>query len=531
MLTEFWPIESNAGMLLFVVSAIFSALQSHMNRGIGSDHPVHAFLRDGIRANGLRIPRTVQGLLNKTHFGALPQYMHWCLAVLPDAAVKLFDWALNPIVNSLHIVVLWIAARTLGEIAGANTDNLWLGILIVALTPQFYHATSARNFGLSARGIGLCLLTVFQSGIVLIQYHEYKLGGWIIAVTAAWLILGFNTFALQVLVLASAIQAILGVLQPLAAAIVGTLIFLLLHPTYSITYLKATYGFIRTYCVSVAQATILKRRFSHWTDIFGGGILHKYYSEGALRAIMYAYENSILIVLILNPATVIAALIALDRRMAGNTMQNTLATYVIAGFVLMFATSFRRLRFLGEPERYIEAITPWAIPYLILFTDLGQNKKLQVKYLYCSTILVLLQIGLTWRISAKNRSRNDAIGELEDFLTAEQEKFPLEKIRLCFDNEQISKLLLRHGWEYVCMMVPGQEYGTYEFDEAFSNYPIVNPKVVAENAQRYKVTHIIVEATNNVITPNYLRQEFAIDSSVAFKNDRYKAIKLMSQHA
>ncbi len=513
--------------MLFGVSFSLSALQSRMNRGIGSDHPVHAFLRDGIRANGLRIPRTVQGLLNRTHFGALPQYMHWCLAVLPDATARIFDWALNPIVNSLHVVILWVASQYLGQIAGTNTDGLWLGILIVALTPQFFHATSARNFGLSARGIGLCLLTVFQSGIVLTQYYQYRILGWFIAATAAWLILGFNTFALQVVVLTSPIQAALGVWQALAAVTIGTTIFLVLHPAYSISYLEATYKFIMTYATSVAQTTILKRRFSHWKDLFGGGILNKYYSEGVSKAILYAYENSILIALILNPATVLAAIIALDRRMEGSALQNTLATYIIAGFAVMLATSCRSLRFLGEPERYIEAVTPWAIPYLVFFTNIGRNKDLQESFLFYSITLVILQIGLTWRISEKNRSRNGAIQELETFLKEEQDKVQMTKLRLCFDNEQTSKLLLRYGWEYVCMMVPGQEYGRYEFGEAFSAYPIVNAPVVAQNALRYNITHLILDSANQVITPNYLRDEFDINSSIAFENDRYRVLKMM----
>ncbi|HEY4771779.1 MAG TPA: hypothetical protein VIH50_02005, partial [Steroidobacteraceae bacterium] len=137
------------------LTLILSSTQAFIGARVGSDHPVHVFLTQNIRANGYRLFVRVPRLLNISYCAALPLYMHWIVSHFRAAAVYWCERLLNPVVNMLHVGVFGVMALLACRAAGLPTLFVGLSTCAFALTPQFYHALSARNFGLSSRGTGL----------------------------------------------------------------------------------------------------------------------------------------------------------------------------------------------------------------------------------------------------------------------------------------------------------------------------------------------------------------------------------------
>jgi hypothetical protein len=138
-----------------------SVTQAFIGARVGSDHPVHVFLTRGLRNNAYRLFVTIPNLLNTCHCAAVPLYLHWIVSHFRTRALYWSERLLNPVVNTLHVALF----AAIAAIAAAQQDLppsfVALATCAFALTPQFFHALSARNFGLSSRGSGMLLLSIF----------------------------------------------------------------------------------------------------------------------------------------------------------------------------------------------------------------------------------------------------------------------------------------------------------------------------------------------------------------------------------
>ena len=225
-----------SALLLAVLAAVIafalSTTQSFISAKVGSDHPVHVFLTQTIRMNGYRLFVRIPRLLNVCYCAAVPLYLHWIVAHFSTRVVHWFERLLNPLVNASHVLIVYglalIAARQIGAADGFAAVAAGL----FALTPQFYHALSARNFGMSARGTGLVLLT----GLLLAAWNVEMSPGsplaWGLLALAGWLVWAFSTFAHQALTILSVILLLTtGHWGPLAGAAIGVCVFVAIHPT------------------------------------------------------------------------------------------------------------------------------------------------------------------------------------------------------------------------------------------------------------------------------------------------------------
>ena len=164
-------------------------------------------------------------------------------------------------VNSLHVGLIGGHRDLHLSSGGPAADFAGIAACLFALTPQFYHALSARNFGLSARGIGLLLLTAFFVAAYCVEALNMPAVSWPALALLGWLVWGFSTFAQQALCILSVLLFLLtGRFVPLAGAVLGLGLFIALHPSYSIGYLRHTFAFIRTYAKELAPIYILQRR-------------------------------------------------------------------------------------------------------------------------------------------------------------------------------------------------------------------------------------------------------------------------------
>ena len=474
--------------LLFAALAIgggFSAWQARALVGRGSDHLVHLFLVRAIRTNRHRLFTRIPGLINPSYCGAYPLYLHWLLAWLPDSALLVAARWLGPLLVCAQTCALFASLRFLGF---DDTVAGWSSVLL-ALTPQFYHAYSARNYGLSSRIIGL-LLFMFLGlcvGYAVDRGSDYALV-WLGAALLGYLIWGFNTFTQQAMILTGVVLALLGNWMLLAAAAGGLVIFVLLHPKYSISYIIHTFRFVHAYATEVAAAFILRQRPSLWRDLVYD--IWKKICANRIKGLSYGYANSVLIAVFLNPLVSASGVLWLMGRFGDAPVAATFAKISFAAVVVSFATSFRITRFLGEPERYLEAATPFAAAAMAIHSvQSGRAWLLPALGGYFLAVNILqLQV-----IRMQKAATNPVFAQIREVESTIRKSGAIPVVRLCCNNEEITKQLMGNPWTFFRLWAGGQRYAGVSFGEACKVFPFLTTEFFSRVVIEYRANICVLD--------------------------------------
>lgn len=465
--------------LLFIVF-LFNLIQSAFTRNSGSDNAVHLFLINQIRKNKNKLFTRIPRLLNKSSIGALPLYLHWCVSWFDTKKIASIQLLLNPCVSLLHSVVIYFISLHLY----CNWLYSFQITLLFSLTPQFFHAYSAKNFGISSRGIGFLLFTVFFFCIYCARVESsFFLAG---AIFSGFLIWGFNTFALQALFIFAMVFLVLWKNpMPLAGLVLGFSIFYLIDPKYAKAYVDATGKYINCYRNEIAKKYVLKHRKSIWLDlIIDIWIQIKYNLPNGLK---YAYGNTVLIIIFLNPILIISLFLYIFNNT--NTVQDQfLYQTVVAGIIATILTSFRGTRFLGEPERYAELVTPWSV---MLFVSLGIKKFGSLGLILFASyyvLMVLVQIYLSKLIRARHGQLENDLKKIVSILSKTK-----TIIKICSNNEQITKKLMENNWKFACCISAGEKYGGMNFSDVFLSYPFLQKDSLIKIINKYKINTVLFD--------------------------------------
>jgi hypothetical protein len=470
------------------LTLILSSVQAFISACLGSDHPVHVFLTRNIRDSGYRLFVRIPRLLNTCYCAAVPLYMHWIVSHFRGAAVYWCERLLNPAINSVHALVFAALALLAARLTGLPPLFVGLATCAFALTPQFYHALSARNFGLSSRGTGLLLLTVFFFAAWAAGVGLEPALSWPALVVSGWLVWGFSTFAQQALCILSVILLVIaGLYVPLVGTVLGLALFIAVHPRFSLGYLRHTLRFIRTYRREVAPIYILPARNSIWRDL-----VHDLWvrARGDFQGrVRYAYGNSLLIVLLLNPLTALACWAALAEAVPRGSLIAYAAQVALAGTIAMLLTSWRATRFLGEPERYVEAATPWAV----LSAAYVMCSRHEWALLAAASVLFLLLDLAQLQISrVLARHLGSQTTQLEDIETAVRQRLP-GGVRFCSNNEQFTKMLMQNDWHYAYCLAIGPDYCGMSVQEAFTTFPLLRREACQRIVSTYQVNACLLD--------------------------------------
>jgi len=498
-----------------------SAAQSFISQKIGSDHPVHVFLTRRIRQNRFRLFVRIPGLLNDCYCAAAPLYLHWIIAHFRSRAIFWSERLLNPAVNSLHVGVLAGIAIFICRQERLPPAYAGIAACLFALTPQFYHALSARNFGLSSRGTGLLLLTAFFFAAYAVEALNVPAVSWPALTLLGWLVWGFSTFAQQALCILSVLLFLLtGRFVPLAGAALGLGLFIALHPSYSIGYLRHTVLFIRTYAKELAPIYILQLRESIWRDLVWD-IWRRFGKQGAVQALRYAYDNPVLVVLFLNPLVVWCCWAALD----GADLRHGIFGYCLAltvcGALAALLTSLRVTRFLGEPERYVEAIAPWAVLYAAhsIFEHAGIAALMVLTVVFL--MVDLIQLIASRMLLTFVAGRSPKLEQIEDIIQARWGA----NARVCSNNEHYTKMLMQHDWKYAYCLAVGQPYCGMAVSQAFSRFPVLRRDACERIAEGFRINSCLLDRAEYdalfEIAPPALKS-----MSVAYESDRLRLLFL-----
>lgn len=482
-----------SALLLAVLGALIafalSTTQSFISAKVGSDHPVHVFLTQTIRKNGYRLFVRIPRLLNVCYCAAVPLYLHWIVAHFPARLVHWFERLLNPLVNASHVLIVYGLGLIAARQSGAPEGFAALAAGLFALTPQFYHALSARNFGMSARGIGLVLLTCLLLAAWQVETAPSSPAAWALLALAGWLVWAFSTFAHQALTILSVILLVTtGHWGPLAGAALGLCVFVAIHPTYGPGYLRHTLRFIRTYGRELAPIYILNKRFSIWRDLVFD--IWSRIRADKVNGLRYAYENSVLIVTGLNPLLLVACWAFLFTG-AREGFIGYAGAVALAGGIAMLGTSFRRTRFLGEPERYVEAVTPFAVVAALAALGAYWDAGAAVVLLAAFFLIDLAQICASWLLLRHVSGSSVQIDGIERAVEARA----IAKVRFCSNNEHFTKMLMRNGWDFSYCLAVGQDYCGMKIAEAFSTFPLLRREACERIAREYRVNVLLLDRT------------------------------------
>lgn len=506
--------------LAATLALCISAAQSFIGQKVGSDHPVHVFLTRRIRKNHFRLFARIPDLLNDSYCAAVPLYIHWIIAHFRALAVFWSERLLNPCVNSLHVILVAGIAIYIGHHEGLPAQLYGITACLFALTPQFYHALSARNFGLSARGIGLLLLTAFFFAAYAVEALNLPALTWPALVVLGWLVWGFSTFAQQAMCILSVLLLSTGRLAPLSGAFFGLALFVALHPRYSIGYLRHTFLFIRAYAKELAPIYILQRRESIWRDLTRD-IWLRFRRQGATEALRYAYENSALVVVLLNPLVVWCCWSALRGAHLRDGIFGFCLSLALCGSAAAFLTSFRVSRFLGEPERYVESITPWAVLYAShdIFVQTGMPVLIWLLAIFL--VADFAQLAASGILLSRVAERSPTLEHIESIIEVRWGT----NARVCSNNEHYTKMLMQHDWQYAYCFAVGQPYCGMSIAQAFSRFPVLRREACERIVEHFRINSCLLdrEAYDALFenVPSALRS-----MSVAYETDRFRLLFL-----
>lgn len=453
--------------------------------GLGSDQPVCIFLADVIRENGFRLFRRVPRLINPSYCGAYPLFLPWLLARIGTARIGVVERYLNPTMNALTVAALAVMLQREGAIA-----LLAPACLLLALTPQLYHALSPRNFGISTRPLGLLLFLVLGCFVHLSRID----GGWmpyVAAVACAYLIWGCSTFALQTMLFTAVLRVLLfGDWTMAAVAFSSALAFFVLHPRYGLSYAWHSVRFSSAYAGKLAPLFILDRRHSIWRDVVYD-FWQRLRTGPKQQALRYIYENAAVIGVLLNVTTPLAlALYWLGPDEDRPAFVDFAIEMTMVGGLLFLVTSFRPTRFLGEPERYLELMAPFSVcaaAYLML--ELLGPVSVPVVLVYFAAVDAG-QLILARTVRQAMRSRT---GDVLEIIARIEQAFASQEIRFTCNNDELLKHFLVQPWLFARYWSYAEPFAGYTLDRAFAPFPNLRTEVVEAAIETYDINVCLVD--------------------------------------
>ena len=493
-------------ILLAVIPAVVVMVLIRLTAG-GTDHCFHLTLIDQIRANRHRFVRSHDFHLIKPET-IYPQLMHWCLSFFGRERAEFIG-------TYLSVVFMLLSAGTLVgfsyliyphvAIYTSLPSNVFVaGVLaIYVLTPNAYSASNAKNKGMSGRSIGLFFSELYLYLMVLYILGE---GTWLLvpAVCVVIIILMINIFAMQFIYFASPLLSLFfwdGMFLLVPA--VGTLAFMALMPRYSVCYFRSQWEHKYNYSKYLADLFILKSRFSIWRDfvwefwrICASGFSRKINGIGGLQ---YIYYNAVVIVLLCMPAvtvTLVAMIIlTFDEPVSSVPSFQSLKYLFIpicVALLIFWLTSFRKTRFLGEPERYVEIICGLVsiVSVLILFA----HPVWYFLLLGLSLALVTVHLFLYIRIlrNRRNSSTGEVFSRIHASLSREQKSLN-RPVKILSNSFDISRTLLDLRFQcFTGIALPGAMAGI-PLSEVIDRYPILFPSVVPAMVKAYYADYVVID--------------------------------------
>ncbi|MBO3697277.1 hypothetical protein [Roseivirga sp. E12] len=168
--------------------------------------------------------------------------------------------------------------------------------------------------------------------------------------------------------------------------------------------------------------------------------------------------------------------------------------FVCVILIIFVATSFKKTRFLGEPQRYIEFLSPLiAVLGVLLFSD--------YPYLLWASISLgvgfsLIQVVVFWKFKEVTSGARKFVNvrvfdSLIDELCSKQ-NIDQQNQRLLSNDSHLVKLLLNGKRKVFWGPAISNEIGNYSYQEIFT-YPYLNEQLIPYLVKEFKINFLILD--------------------------------------
>jgi len=377
-----------------------------------SDHYFHVGMVRAIQANRHRFVAEHPNFLVEKNF-AYPQLYHWILSFLPEKAYVKRHYLINLTTSLLSFataeLLLWFLFRDMFE---RPVLEIPLCGLLLATTPIFYLPWNARNMGLSPRSLGVLLGQAFTLLVLYNLFHfDWLITGLILLI--AILSVLSSQFTTQYIVFSSLLISVFFLhIWPLAVLFLSFFIPWIFMPSVMNKYFRGQLWHKYIFSKYLSREYVLAARYSIWRD-FAGDIFRQF-KRNKKAAIIYTYTNPFLLLVwaipLFFPVLVISFL-----HPHSDTVNGKLLLFNSLGLLLFVVFSFRKTRFLGEPERYVEFFVPTILLQFFLMHPRMETLVvigIVLYSLFCLAILFWIQYRSGSKTTAQRQKAFDRLFEV-----------------------------------------------------------------------------------------------------------------------
>lgn len=480
---------------------------------IGHDTYAHFHLAREVRRNGHRFATEFSNTLRPIHID-YPLFFHWLLSYIPEKNLLKLERYIAPLLDTLmsvHVLIFSALLLRHHEIEEWQPLSL-ICMFLFAISPALLRqGLGPRAYQASPRPLGQFLFLLFMSGCIL-----YNMGG-----SWGWLVLagvaaGLNTITTKLINQAILFVSLLLLLSsnyiPLVAALAGSLAFHVLTGGKTGVVLAGQYAHLKNYAKNWQNTHLgFNRTCRQYIAEFTGAI--KALAKGEYtEAMMWFFKCKYIphIIVFAFPHIIVGAALLLTGTPVSD-MAETLLWWTGAGIACTLLTNLPRLRFLGEPERYMEATLAASIITLVLLA-MQSPAALYLLAIYSmlfGAVSVIYFIKLnTFMVEVFNKYL-PALAEIDH---------PENRIHHIGNLLQCTHFALRNARTLPCISVPREEEeeNYRDFRLVYGKYPFPE-KSVNDIITRYDLTHITT-------TPRYLKMYAETTGDLTFRQEDYKTL-------
>ncbi len=336
-------------LIVIVSFLIFGFVVRKMNYPYGgTDHAYHYKLISYIKRNHHWMVRK----FNENYLFVCPQLYHIICSFLSDNILLKRANFVNFIIVFLMFVSLNVFLVYCRDFVGLELrliDRILVNGIFVTM-PIFYAVWNAKFMGLSARALG-CFLGILY--LMILFFYLLGGGGYFFALLAllGFILLLSSQFGFQFYTFCNCFIALItGAYEVLLLIPLSACALFVLNFPYAKNFFRAQFNHKRNYSKFMIHGTQFKLRYSIWRDFV--------WDFWKNRDRSYFLGNPVIEILI-GAFPSCCALVGYWF-VESDEVVGLLYVVMCGSFFAFFVTSLRILRFLGEPQRYIEFGLPFA---------------------------------------------------------------------------------------------------------------------------------------------------------------------------
>jgi hypothetical protein len=263
-------------------------------------------------------------------------------------------------------------------------------------------------------------------------------------------------------------------------------------PSYARQHIKLQIGHKIMY-FNTANVSLLNLRYSIWRDFIYDFWVKM--SKDFKEALTYIYYNPAVSVLFGVPFLSVIIIFSITAMIVGETGDykavHNFILVIVAALIVFILTSFRKTRFLGEPERYIE----FTIPLIAVVSPVylrGHSVVYFCIFLYSIGVIVF---DVVIRGYSRKRERTYSVSEdIQSVRRVLQGVKPQTEIRLLSNNTDIVRYYLNEAWYLFYGSASNENVGKYKIDTVHPHMAhVINEDILGNIVEDYRINYIIID--------------------------------------